>query len=545
MSSRNLYELLEGAAAEPGDRGIVIYSPGTTQVEASRRLSYRDLFREARTNSILVHRIPGIKPQSIVILHFNTHLDNIVWFWSVVVAGYVPVISTPFANDPEQRKRHIFHLETLLNHPTWITKQDLLPEFLNVKGLSISTVEQVQSTESGVEFVPIGDGPRSIGTPSLLPQGSSPSDGSSELPVNSRHMSMNLDQNQGPGHLKQGADLAALMLTSGSSGNSKAVCLKHDQMLAAVVGKSRHHGTRPDDTFLNWIGMDHVANLTEIHLHAMFLRADQVHIQAADLLCEPQVFVELLSRHKVAYTFAPNFFLTALRGALQDVIQPPSHWNLDCLRNLISGGEANVVSTCADLTRILQTFGASGRLISPGFGMTETCAGCIYGKNCPDYDLANKTEFASLGTCIPGVAMRIKLDDKRIAGQDEIGNLEISGPVVFQEYYNNPTATSEAFDGEWFATGDRAWIDSSKQLHLAGRAKETVIINGINYLPHEIESTLEESSIAGMVPGHTVVFSFRSATSQTEDLGVVYLPTYTADDILTRVDTTEAVAQVV
>ena len=543
-SPRNLYEVLEGAASEPGDKGILIYGPGKLQSEATR-LSYRDLFRQAQTNSILVHRLQDTKTQSNVVLHFNTHLDNIVWFWSIVVAGYVPVISTPFTNDIEQRKKHILHLDTLLNHPIWITKQDLLSEFLEIRNIRISTVEQLRSTKPSIESV-AGEGVSvSSGTSSPSQQKPLPLNDACGLPTTSQHLDSNVGQDQRSGPLKEGNDLAALMLTSGSSGNSKAVCLRHGQILAAIAGKSRHHDTRPDDTFLNWIGMDHVANLTEIHLHAMILRADQVHVQAADLLCEPQVFVELLSRHRVAYTFAPNFFLAALRRALQDNFKSPSHWNLGSLRNLISGGEANVVNTCAELTKMLQNFGASGTVISPGFGMTETCAGCIYGKNCPEYDLANKTEFASLGTCIPGVTMRIRVDDGRIADQNEIGNLEISGPVVFQEYYRNPSATSQAFDGEWFGTGDRARIDSSEQLHLVGRAKETIIVNGVNFLPHEIETALEDSSIVGVVPGHTVVFSFYSDLSESEEIGVVYIPTYTGDDILTRVDTTEAIAQVV
>ena len=49
--------------------------------------------------------------------------------------------------------------------------------------------------------------------------------------------------------------------------------------------------------------------------------------------------------------------------------------------------------------------------------------------------------------------MRIRLDDGRIANDHEIGNLEVSGPVVFREYYGNPAATSEAFEENRFATG--------------------------------------------------------------------------------------------
>ena len=534
---KNLYELLEGAAAEP-DKGLFFYSPGKVESEA-RRLTYHELFHQARANANLLHQLPGVTPQTKIILHLNTHLDNIVWFWSVVIAGFVPVISTPFANNLEQRKRHIAHLETLLEHPTWITKQDLLPEFLEMKSLNVSTIEQVQSIQRDANVDK--DASYSNGVSSESHQESLLSNG--HTPGLNRNPSWG--QGHGRGRLMQQTDLAALMLTSGSSGNSKAVCLEHGQILAAVSGKSSYHGTKSGDTFLNWIGMDHVASLMEIHLHAMILRANQVHVQAADVLYDPQVFIELISRHKVAYTFAPNFFLAALRRSLQNLASPPSHWRIDCLRVLISGGEANVVETCAELTKILQNFGTSRNVISPGFGMTETCAGSIYGKDCPDYDLANKNEFASLGTCIPGITMRIRLDDGRIANENEVGNLEVSGPVVFREYYGNPAATSEAFEDGWFATGDRARIDSSKQLQLVGRAKDTVIINGVNHLPHEIESSLEEALIAGMVPGHSCVFSFRKDTSQTEELGVVYLPNYSADDILTRVDTTEAIAQVV
>ena len=98
--------------------------------------------------------------------------------------------------------------------------------------------------------------------------------------------------------LKDKEELPALMLTSGSSGNAKAVCLGHGQINTAVKGKSHYHGTKCDDPFLNWIGFDRIANLTEIHLRAMRLGANQIQVQAADV-SEPTVFLDLLSKHKV------------------------------------------------------------------------------------------------------------------------------------------------------------------------------------------------------------------------------------------------------
>lgn len=112
-------------------------------------------------------------------------------------------------------------------------------------------------------------------------------------------------------------DLAVLMLTSGSTGNPKAVSLKHGQILTSIRGKSIHHGTTKDDVFLNWTGLDHVANLTEIHLHAISLAASQIHIRDSEALGNPMFFLEKIQSHKVTYTFAPNFFLTALIRSLE------------------------------------------------------------------------------------------------------------------------------------------------------------------------------------------------------------------------------------
>lgn len=343
-------------------------------------------------------------------------------------------------------------------------------------------------------------------------------------------------------------DPAIFMLTSGSSGNAKAVCLRHGQLLTALQGKSMHHGTTPDDNFLNWIGMDHVANLSEVHLHAMSLGAEQVHVQAADLLEKPLSFLSLMHKHRVGYTFAPNFFLAALRRQLEDIsgsIFEARYFDLSSLKALISGGEANVVETCAALTDQMRQYNIKGDVIRPGFGMTETCAGSIYGKACPTYDIENKLEFTSLGTCIPGLEMRVITTDGMEARPNEIGELQLDGPVVFKGYFNNPQATKESFtDDGWFITGDRALIDSKGNLQLAGRAKESIIINGVKYFPHELETALEEAEIPGTTPSYNVVFPHRPKGSDTETLCVVYLPTYDPQDTKARTQTTDAITKV-
>jgi acyl-CoA synthetase (AMP-forming)/AMP-acid ligase II len=58
-----------------------------------------------------------------------------------------------------------------------------------------------------------------------------------------------------PGYAKYPDEPAALMLTSGSTGNAKAVVLEHDQILASIQGKAKTLATGHQDVFFNWIGM--------------------------------------------------------------------------------------------------------------------------------------------------------------------------------------------------------------------------------------------------------------------------------------------------
>ncbi|KAL8957373.1 MAG: hypothetical protein Q9183_006077, partial [Haloplaca sp. 2 TL-2023] len=495
--------LLRRAATIEANLGMLIYPPG--DIESCKHVSYADLLEIAKANASLLP-INDDGSTKIVLLHFDNHSDNIEWFWSVVVAGHIPAISTPFTNDLEQRHKHIAHLKSLLKEPIFLTSQRLVSEFHGVDGLKIECIEDIHQRKVD------------------------------------RHFDF-------PGFSSPPTSNAVLMLTSGSTGNAKAVCLRHGQLIHSIKGKTEHHGTSASDVFLNWIGLDHVANLTESHLHAMLHASTQVHVQAADLLVYPPRFLELISKHKITHSFAPNFFLASLSGALEKEAPflSAEEPDLSRFRILISGGEANVVDTSRKLTVLLQRYKvpADIEIIRPGFGMTETCAGSIYNKTCPSYDVQHGREFNSLGTCIAGLAMRITNDQGRPAAVREPGSLELSGEVLFTEYFNNSEATAQAFtDDGWFITGDRAIVDENGYLHLTGRLKESIIVNGVKYFPHELETAIESAKVPGVTPSYTAVFPYRPKGYQTETVCIVYVPTFHHDDVLARISTTNDLARI-
>lgn len=478
-----IQDLLIKASEENPSRGLILYPDGKS---IPAEISYKGLYTQAEQNSYLVRSLEGFKDGAPVLLHLDNHWDNILWFWATLLAGGLPVMSSPFSNAVEQRKRHIDNLSTLLDTPLCITKSRSLKLFEGCHGLKIHTIE------------------------SLLRE---------PLPQKSSKKLTTLHNRS----------TAVLMLTSGSTGVVKAVRLSHNQIISSVSGKALARQLPTGKPFLNWIGLDHVGGLLEIHLQAMYLGLDQVHVQSSDIISSPRLFLDLLSKHQISRSFAPNFFLAKLVATIesQKGCSKVETWNLRHLVSLVSGGELNDAETCIAVSNLLAKHGAPCNALMPGFGMTETCAGSIYNLNCPEYDVRNQYAFASLGKCIKGIEMRVTTctqnESVQLAASGEAGNLEVRGEVVFKGYYRNEEATTEAFTSDgWFRTGDQAIIDSANNLRMIGRVKDTININGVKFSPADLDISLGQVLSSDV----TCVASFpsRSAKSHTEQITVAYVP---------------------
>ena len=494
MYATNLVQTLQRAAKSSS--GIKFYDDWERQT--CSHLFYHELLEIARERANQIKCLPRARRLTVVLIHVASFRHNVEWFWAVVLAGLLPAVSTPLPADPTRRRVHITHLRDTLKDPIVLTSKDLVGDFEGIDGIDLNFVDDLASVQ--------------------IP-GATRSD---EDEIRSK-------------------DPGALMLTSGSSGNAKIAILCHEQIIASVRGKSQHFGTTQADVFMNWIGFDHVASLIETHIHAIYLCADFVHVPATTIIAKPLIFLQLIETHRVTYTFAPHFFLARLLQSMEAGDPFSITLDLSCLRHLISGGESNLVETVTVLTRLLQRHNVRGEIVRPGFGMTETCAGSIYSKDCPTYDIRKGNSFASLGKPISGIKMRV-IDQGHGAAPNDVGDLQLAGDLVFKEYFNDRTATEASFtkDG-WFITGDRAFIDTDGNLNIAGREKESININGIKYFPNEIEMALESANIAGLTPSFTAVFSCRPPNSNAEELCVVYHPNFDINDMAKRFDTARSI----
>jgi long-chain acyl-CoA synthetase len=148
------------------------------------------------------------------------------------------------------------------------------------------------------------------------------------------------------------------------------------------------------------------------------------------------------------------------------------------VRNLFGGRIRQCVTGAAPIAKeILEFFYACGVPIMEGYGMTETATAATS-------NLPGAFRFGSVGKAFPGVQVKIADD----------GEVLLSGPNIFKEYYKNPDATKETLVDGWLHTGDLGSLDEDGFLYITGRKKDIIITaGGKNITPANIENGLKQN----------------------------------------------------
>ena len=89
-----------------------------------------------------------------------------------------------------------------------------------------------------------------------------------------------------------------------------------------------------------------------------------------------------------------------------------------------------------------------------------------------------------------GNRMKVVKANGTTAGPGETGEIWFSGDCRMREYLGNPEATAQAFEGNWYRTGDIARIDEDGYLYIVDRNKDVIIVGGENVYSLEVEEAL-------------------------------------------------------
>jgi acyl-CoA synthetase (AMP-forming)/AMP-acid ligase II len=126
--------------------------------------------------------------------------------------------------------------------------------------------------------------------------------------------------------------------------------------------------------------------------------------------------------------------------------------------------------------------------------------------------------LVSVGQPLAGVELRVVSETGQECTEGTVGELWARSPFNFSGYYNNPGATTAAFQGDWYRTGDLGYRRGSHYF-VYGRQKDLIIVGGVNIYPQDIETVLD--SVAGIIPGRVAAFGEFDPALQSERVVVL------------------------
>ena len=124
-----------------------------------------------------------------------------------------------------------------------------------------------------------------------------------------------------------------------------------------------------------------------------------------------------------------------------------------------------------------------------GYGMTE-CSSVLTILGAEEHREGGP-RLRSAGRAVTGVSLSIRDESGNEIATGDTGEVWARGGNFMQEYWQNPTATAEAFEGGWYHTGDAGYLDDG-YLFLVDRVKDMIVTGGENVYSAEVESAISK-----------------------------------------------------
>jgi acyl transferase domain-containing protein/acyl-CoA synthetase (AMP-forming)/AMP-acid ligase II/acyl carrier protein len=445
----------------------------------------------------------GLKAGDSAILLLNDSTEVLPAFWGCLLAGIQPAIAQipPTFSGENRVLEQLCHVWRLLDGPLLITNAELIEPVRTL------------ATRLGTETVRCADISSLMSSPPATEVWSGQPD-----------------------------ETAFFSLTSGSTGVPKCIMLTHANIIQRAHGANVLCGHSPQDIILNWLPFDHIGSISDWHLRCVLLGCRMVYASKGSVITRPLHWLDLIDKHRVTHTWAPNFAYSLVCNALatlraEQKSQP--NWDLSCVNGMLTAGESVSPMVIQPFLKELASFGLSATAIRPAFGMAELGSGITYHiatkdrplkfhsvqrQSSPNVDptgsdASNASTFTGLGPPIPGVSLRIVDDNQQIVLEETVGHLQVRGAAVSPGYFRNPEANGVFRADGWFDTGDLGFL-SDGELVITGRAKESIIVRGVNYSCSEIEEAV--NSVPGVEPSFTAACAVQRPGTSREELVIFF-----------------------
>ncbi|MHB1947657.1 MAG: aminotransferase class I/II-fold pyridoxal phosphate-dependent enzyme [Gammaproteobacteria bacterium] len=502
MEYENLLEVLASAATDVPDKLAYKF----LNEENNPILTYRNLDTKAKALAATLQRYSCYRER--VMLLLPPGLDYIVAFFGCLYAGMTPVPAyPPRRNHHGERLSAIVHdaqAKFILTQKVFVEQCRFVPHVI-----SMESIDEADA----IDYKPIH---------------------------------LNLD------------DLAFLQYTSGSTTTPKGVMISHKNILTNLEIIKSHFGAV--DAVCSWLPPYHDMGLIGGILYPLYLRKRVVLMAPAYFLQNPLRWLDIIANEKISTTVAPNFaYDLCVKKVTPEEIQK---LDLSCWQHALNGAEPIRYETMKRFYKTFATAGFLSRVFRPVYGLAEatlivsasakrTWEEPLFvsktmlreGKS-TSFESHSKTTTVSLISCGQNpknhVIKIVNPHTLEVLPDNEVGEIWVSGPSIAAGYWNNPTLTETTLkaklpgqpDTTYLRTGDLGFLHE-KELFVTGRAKDLIIINGVNHYPQDIEQSIAEVHPA-FQPHGTAAFTIEHNNEEQlvimQEIGRTYLNKFNPDE---------------
>ncbi len=447
-------EVLRAHAGERGERTAVTLVRDPGKPETATALTYAQLDRRARAVAAwLQARFPAGER---VLLLYPVGLDFVAAFAGCAYAGMIAV-PAPLPGDFRHQRRRVEAI---------------------ARDAGVAAVLTDAANDEAVEAWMAAEG---LGSVARLATGDdAAADPDAWRPV------------------RDDADaLLLLQYTSGSTGDPKGVMVAHRNLLHNVASFRRALGFGERTRFGGWIPLYHDMGLMAQLLPPLLMGGECVLMTPTTFLMRPHYWLELISRHGVGYSAAPNFAYELCRRRVSD--EQLARLDLSGWEYAANGSEPVQAATLEAFARRFAAAGFRADALCPSYGMAE--ATVFVSSSARRAPRVRRIEAAGreLVSCGEPHGAEVRIVDPATGAElpaGRIGEVWLRGGSVSRGYWRNPAATQAAFgartaagDGPFLRSGDLGALHEG-ELYVTGRIKEMLIVNGRNVYPQDIEHEL-------------------------------------------------------